>query len=254
MLIPFELNELWGYMNYQKKIVVEPEYEEAFITYNSVGRIKKNGKYGYIDNKGKLIVKPKYDYAEDFKSGVTKVRRGKKINFIDTKGRKFTGYIGNCGYHSDFRAPTILNDSLIATKRYSILQKAILNSIISSIDSIYDINEILFVAKKNNKIAIIEDSPVYRHVDSIIFNIRYEYDSIKYFSCNFNDGGIKNHIGIKIKELWGYFIFNDWPTQKIEPKYLSIGSFENEFARVEFEPNRFGYIDLQGNEYFFRKH
>ncbi len=253
MLIPFELNGLWGYMNDEKKIIVEPKYEEAFITFNSIARIKKNGKYGYIDNKGKLIVNPKYDDADDFNGGVAKVRRGKKITFIDTKGKIFTGYNGNCGYHSHFRAPILLNDSLIEKRRYSILQKAILNSINSSIDSIYDINEYLFIAKKNNKIAIIEDSPSYRNVDSIINSIRYEYDAIKYFSCDFDDGGIKNHIGIKKSDVWGYFIFNDWPTQKIESKYLSIGTFENEFARVEFEPNRFGYIDLQGNEYFFRK-
>lgn len=41
LLIPFELDGLWGYMNYEKKVILEPQFEEAYITNDLLGRIKK---------------------------------------------------------------------------------------------------------------------------------------------------------------------------------------------------------------------
>lgn len=252
MLIPFEMNGLWGYMNTKKEIIVKPLFEEAFLTFNLVGRIKKNGKYGYINNIGKLIVKPKYDNAEDFDMGIAKVYKGNKSYYINTSGKKNKTLHTGCGFHYHVDLPIIVKDSLFITKRYTAQQVKVLNLIIPSVDSIYDISAFYFVAKKNNKFAIIEEIPVYLSLDSIINSIHYKYDSIKYFACSYEDGAIKNHVGINKSGYWGYFGFNVWSTQIIEPKYSSIETFNGEFAKVEFEPKRFGYIDIYGNEYFYR--
>lgn len=251
MLIPFEKNGLWGYMNHEKKVILEPQFEEAFLTFNLVGRIKKNGKFGYINNEGKLIVKPIYDYAEDFKNGIAEVHKGNRSYFINTEGKKNKTFYATYGHHKHFSSPIIVTDSLLALNRYSLLQKVFLRLLISKVDSIYDIDAYLFIARKKNKIVMIEGSAVYGNVDSIINNLKYEYDAIKYFYCSSEDGGIKDHIGIQIKEHWGYY-FIDPPFQIIEPKYLNIEAFDNEFGKVEYELNRFGYIDLQRNEYFYR--
>ena len=251
MLIPFELNGLWGYMNSEKKVIVEPQFDEAFLTFNLIGRIKKNGKFGYINNEGKIIVKPKYDYAEDFNHGVAKVQKGKDTHVINTEGKKNKVFYPTCGHHAHFSSPIIITDSLIASKRYSYIQKMFLNSILQSTDSVYDIKADLFIIRKMNKFAMIEGWKIFRNIDSLIKNIQYQYDSIKYFECCDNRG-IKDHIGIRKNERWGFCIFEIGLCRIIEPVYLGIEAFENDFARVEFEPNRFGYIDLQNKEYFYR--
>jgi hypothetical protein len=56
MLIPFEENGKWGYVDSNDSIIVQPKFEEAYPTFAFRGRIKTNGKYGFIDEKGEIII------------------------------------------------------------------------------------------------------------------------------------------------------------------------------------------------------
>lgn len=252
MLVPFEQNGLWGYMNSEKKIIVEPQYDAAYLTLNLMGRVKKNGKYGYINNEGQLIIKLKYDSAEDFRSGIAQVHKGNRSFFIKSNGKKNKILIAYCRTHPHFNSPIRVNDSLIQTNRYNSSEKEILKILKSKVSTLYDIDNNAFIAENSGKIAITKELSSNKNPDSIISHIHFEYDSIKIFPCRYDDGGITNYFGISTNNYWGYYFFTEDPILIIRPKYLNIESFENEFAKVEFEPNRFGYIDLQGNEYFFR--
>lgn len=255
LLIPFELDGLWGYMNYEKKVILEPQFEEAYITNDLVGRIKKNGKYGYINNLGKVIVKPKYEFAEDFSCGIAKVGNGDQIRLINTEGKKYKPkYILNrCGHHRHFNLPIVVTDSLIAiNSSYNSVEKKVLNSLINRVDTIYNIEDYFFIIVKKNKVAILGNISSRENPDSIINNVHYEYDDVKYFPCTCGNHGISNYIGIKKDNIWGYYDIADLPYQIIAPKYINIENFYNGLAKVEFESNRFGYIDTEANEYFYR--
>lgn len=78
-----------------------------------------------------------------------------------------------------------------------------------------------------------------------------KYDDLKLFNCDFCREGLY-HFRCQSKRFVGVYggsVDSEW---HIEPRYLSVEGFDNGFALVEFETGRFGYIDDQGNEYFFR--
>ncbi len=88
-LVAVKVGDLWGYVNNQGELVIEPQFERA-DEFTSIGyaRVRVNGKYGFIDLNGKYICEPKYDYAEDFSEyGLAAVRVGSKMGYINTKGK-----------------------------------------------------------------------------------------------------------------------------------------------------------------------
>jgi hypothetical protein len=60
---------------------------------------------------------------------------------------------------------------------------------------------------------------------------------------------------VKEGDKWGYIEFKGFAMHQyvIEPKYLSIGKFRSDLAKVEYAPNKFGYIDSAGQEFFKRE-
>ncbi len=88
-LIPFELNDKWGFINQSGEIILEPQFNligTGNSTYFSEGLaiVCMNDKCGYIDSSGNYILKPIYDYAENFSEGVAKVY----FNKYDLLGNK----------------------------------------------------------------------------------------------------------------------------------------------------------------------
>ena len=64
-LIPDEKDGKWGFVDKNKKVVVDHQYEEVtdFNKYGFAG-IKKNGKWGSINEKGKVVQEPIYHLDE----------------------------------------------------------------------------------------------------------------------------------------------------------------------------------------------
>ena len=59
------------------KIVIHPQFSEAYIFRDGLALVKssgKDGKYGYIDKKGKYVIAPTYNYAQDFNEGTAWVQ------------------------------------------------------------------------------------------------------------------------------------------------------------------------------------
>jgi len=86
-------------------------------------------------------------------------------------------------------------------------------------------------------------------------------EEIKLFKCWIPYCNNKSEfIAIKENGLWGYeelarhsnYASVRSIKRPIKPKYISISSMANRYALVEYEVGKFGYIDNDGNEYFFR--
>ena len=70
-LIPYRHGDLWGYSSADKKIIIEPAYDDANFFYVGFASVKKGIKYGYINKSGKLVIPYKYFSATRFRYGYT---------------------------------------------------------------------------------------------------------------------------------------------------------------------------------------
>lgn len=87
-LISISLNEKYGYINGQGKMMIPPRFErvENFAA-NGLALVKENGKYGYIDAKGKMVIPPKFEVAGNFAAnGLAWAEENGKRGYINAKG------------------------------------------------------------------------------------------------------------------------------------------------------------------------
>jgi hypothetical protein len=91
-LCPVKKGFLWGYINEDGTVIVQPRFEFAGqfkVTEKDVytALIKKDGKYGYLDNNGQYIIEPYFDDAKEFwRKGFAPVNLRGVWGFIDTHG------------------------------------------------------------------------------------------------------------------------------------------------------------------------
>jgi len=87
-LIPYRKGDKWGFCTPDKKMVVQPKYDDAWSFSEGLAWVKLNGKWGFIDTTGKEIVTPKYDDASSFHEGLAGVKLNGKVGFIDKTGKE----------------------------------------------------------------------------------------------------------------------------------------------------------------------
>jgi len=80
---------LWGYLNIDGEIVIEPKFELAYqfdeLTHRA--SVVLNGKYGFIDNSGEFVIEPIYYRTYDFESGYAAVQTDSLLwGYIDKDG------------------------------------------------------------------------------------------------------------------------------------------------------------------------
>ena len=74
---------LWGYIDQNNHMVVQPKYDQAQPMVNGRARVYKNGKTGLIDSSGSVILETFYDKFEEDYSGLAIYREGKKELLTD---------------------------------------------------------------------------------------------------------------------------------------------------------------------------
>lgn len=92
-LIKVEKDGLFGYIDYNGNVVVEPQYKDAKDFSDGLASVMKDKLYGYIDTKGNLVLDHKYLLAQDFNDGLTCVCDDytvmtKNMYIIDKEGNK----------------------------------------------------------------------------------------------------------------------------------------------------------------------
>ena len=107
VIVPFQENDKWGFMNEDKEVVVSPIYDLAYPPHNGVARIKLGDRYGFVNMSGELIGRVKYTSATDFQRGVAKVEHRGKSYFIKTDGKRNKTQGAYCGHHVNCVRPNI---------------------------------------------------------------------------------------------------------------------------------------------------
>ena len=115
LVYPVRLGELWGFINFEGKIKLDPQFDEIgqVCTFEETGTggreltraaipVRLKGKWGYVEQNGKLIIKPEYDeigkfyhvaeytpaYGKDSKEGMVVARKGNEYLILNKKGKK----------------------------------------------------------------------------------------------------------------------------------------------------------------------
>ena len=74
VLLPFIEDDLYGYMDAEGNIVIEPQYPMAFEFSEGMAAVcNENYEFGYIDTKGELVIPYKYSRAGSFSEGLAAV-------------------------------------------------------------------------------------------------------------------------------------------------------------------------------------
>ncbi|WP_433708996.1 WG repeat-containing protein [Paenibacillus illinoisensis] len=136
-IIPVRQNWKWGFINYQGKFVIKPQFQLARDAFNqgvavvnrnqlinSAGKVifqdknieyiswfdnglaaaKKNGKIGYLNTKGKFVIPPTYEEGTGFYNQAALVKKNGKWALINTKGTLLTAFnIEDMDYGTHYR-------------------------------------------------------------------------------------------------------------------------------------------------------
>ena len=87
-LISVEVAGKWGYIDKTGKMVIKPQFDDAFnFEENDWARVKVNDKYGYIDKSGKMIIEPWFEEVASFSSnGLARVKIDGKWGYFAQTG------------------------------------------------------------------------------------------------------------------------------------------------------------------------
>ncbi|MCP4600284.1 MAG: WG repeat-containing protein [Proteobacteria bacterium] len=87
-LFPIAEDELWGFINGEGEVVVEPKYEMVgfFDHYSGTAMIVIGDKSGYVDKSGNVVIEPQYSSAGKFSEGLAGVEIAGKWGYINVAG------------------------------------------------------------------------------------------------------------------------------------------------------------------------
>jgi len=234
-LVPYQKENLWGYINEEKEVLIKPEYDMVGLFNLYLGKnnkphasVKKESKYGVINEKGELIIPIIYDSIPNYTISTTKGRKGvlfkQNEQYFFSKKGKITkklrgdriyvcgfGFGGHC-WGKRVKIPSedsIYNDTFnleLITLRKNEIQsrRPFIETIRLKVDSVASFNsgrtKILYGT--NNKISICKTLN-YQETDFEICT-DFLYDEIELFNCeNFFTDTYEPMIKIKKDGLWG---------------------------------------------------
>lgn len=76
-----------------RKVIVEPRYEDLYNMSEGLIRMKKNGHFGFIDTTGKEVIPPIYSSAKDFSEGFAPISAGIWAGYLNKDGEKVIDFI-----------------------------------------------------------------------------------------------------------------------------------------------------------------
>ena len=86
--VAYRQNGKLGFMDYDFKVLYEPEFNGCGHFYDGLAWVRKDAKGGYINKQFQLVVPVELEYMENFAAGFTKVKKDGREYYINTKGEE----------------------------------------------------------------------------------------------------------------------------------------------------------------------
>jgi hypothetical protein len=193
---------------------------------NLVAMFKEHGKWGFMNEKGEVIIKPNYTYCRPFYSGMAKVG---KIYFINLKGEKLKTKLRI----SDARQ---YSDGLVGVKisgKWGYMNAVGELVVPAKYKKITDFKNGYALVLTNKGTFVIDN----KGNETEVVTGKGRIELIK----NFSEGLAQ----VSINGLNGFV--NEKGVLIIEPKYLSVGYYNNGVVWVRTKNNYIGYINKVGD-------
>lgn len=261
LLVPYRQGDLYGYCNRDLEIKIEPQFEEArFFAYNRAV-VKKEGKYGYINRNGEWVIEPQFKQATDFRYDRANVVRRRKTFQIDTTGRRLKkrppimGY--RCG-HGIYHMTPVDSFAIVTPKGYRLIFRDYFDPAIDTyhrdtttaiFDTVAPFGRFTVLLKKDGKYGIWDT--YFDPLDDSI-GVEFVYDKVEKRPADivYQQGNFEI---AKVKKGSQFGCINDMGKVTVPVKYLNLEFYNWNYVWVEYAPNKWGYVDSVGREYFARK-
>jgi hypothetical protein len=81
------LNNKWGYISTDGRVMVEPTLEAAGWFGDGLGSAKQDGKWGFVDQQGRWVISPQFEEVGWFSQGLAPARQAHLWGYIDRSGK-----------------------------------------------------------------------------------------------------------------------------------------------------------------------
>lgn len=276
ILYPIKENNKWGYADKDGITVIDTLFDEANFFENGLALVKLNKKYGFITVKGNWHIPPKYDAATSFFTNFSVVSIDGESLYIDFNGKKMNEKdlvpieVGGCNIKNCVDPDEYF---ILENGKYELIYKYYVmydsNHIEEIIDtSNMDIDEVIsfgnqhILIKKQGKFSMLDVWSHRRIVIDMKFSSNHKEEAnntlIKLIQFKFDDVKFESHFPgavqyakVRVKDEYGVIDGGGNIIIPIEYSYLEIFP-SKQMALIEFEPNRYGYKNFSGKEYFKR--
>lgn len=85
---PVLIDGMWGYIDKQGEMVIEPRFDMAGTMREGMAVIRTGGKYGFINSLGEIAINPEFDYASGFRNSAATVEVNKDTFRLYQTGEK----------------------------------------------------------------------------------------------------------------------------------------------------------------------
>lgn len=92
-IIPFYKDLLWGFIDIQNKILIQPTYEEAKCLDNEMAIVSFSEKYGLIDFKGNILIPIEYESVRKLDDNLFACQLNGEIKLVDKSNKAVSNTI-----------------------------------------------------------------------------------------------------------------------------------------------------------------
>ena len=249
-LYPFKKDNLWGYIDENGIVRIEPKYTEVYdfsenlavagiltndeyFSENNIEAPDTHIAYGYINKKGDFVIEPKYYEAVNFSDGLAAV--------VEKKGHENNGvFFESYGYFSfiDYSGNVVISGKYPAVYSFN-----------NGFASVYNAEGECGILDKSGNFRKVDDTVGYLNYGKYISDKKVmdansevvfdasKYDKIRYI---FND-----FLSVIKNEKTGLVDYSG--STIIDCKYEEIIYDENSNTVLFKENGKYGYMDLNGN-------
>lgn len=256
-LIPYQLNGKWGFVDTAMNLIIQARYDSVSIFKNERSIVKLNNSYGAIKPDGSFVLKPKYkvlsmsvdfgEFAAMNKNGNECFfnKNGKRIKELgawDYCGEGIYPYFNTQDYsvRKDDKIALIYTKVMIDDQQNSVFVKDTSDYVFTSIES-YGADS--FIVRDTSGAGIWAPKELY-------LKISFDYDDIQVTKGLFRKAYLH-----KFEKNGLYGLMDVYANIVCEAKYRSIivncdGRLMDKLIKVEYKTGKYGYVDVQGHEYF----